>query len=67
MKIDWAKAQVVLGTWGRAFVASVVAAYLSGLHDPKLILNAALASILPVILRWLNQNDAFPLPSKPTE
>jgi hypothetical protein len=62
-KINWTKVQTVLGTWARAFVASAIAAYLSGYNDPKYLLNAGLASVLPVILRWLNPHDAFPQPS----
>jgi len=57
---DFKKAQAVLGTWGRAFTAAVLASYLSGNSDPKYLVNAGLASILPVILRWLNPKDAFP-------
>lgn len=58
------KAQTVLGTWARAFTAAVLASYLSGYNDPKYLLNAGLAAILPVILRWLNPNDAFPVANK---
>jgi len=58
--INWQKAQTILGTWGRAFTASILAAYMAGYNDPKYLLNAGLASILPVILRWLNPKDVFP-------
>ena len=62
MNINWGKLQMILGTWGRAFTAAVLASYLSGYHSPKYLLNAGLAAILPVILRYLNQNDSFPNP-----
>lgn len=62
-KIKWHEVQTVLGTWARAFTASVLAAYLSGYSDPKYLLNAGLAAVLPVILRWLNPKDSFPLPN----
>ena len=50
----------VLGTWARAFVAAVIASYLSGNNNPKVILASGVAAVLPVILRWLNPKDAFP-------
>ena len=67
MKIDWHKVQTVLGTWARAFTAAILASYLSGYNSPKYLLNAGLAAVLPVILRWLNPKDTFPQASHPTE
>lgn len=60
MNINWIRVQTILGTWGRAFTAAILASYLSGYHSPKYLLNAGLAAILPVILRWLNPKDNFP-------
>lgn len=60
MKINWVAVQTVLGTWGRAFTAAVLASYMSGYTDPKYLINAGLSAILPVILRYLNPKDAFP-------
>jgi len=60
MKIEWIKVQTIAGTWARAFTAAVLASYISGYNDPKYLLNAGLAAVLPVILRWLNPKDAFP-------
>lgn len=60
MKIDWLKIQTVGGTWTRAFIAAVLASYLSGYNSPKYLLHAGLAAILPVILRWMNPGDNFP-------
>ena len=31
---------------------------MAGVTDPKAILAAGAAAVLPVILRWLNPNDA---------
>jgi hypothetical protein len=62
MKINWAAAQTILGTWGRAFTAAILASYMSGFHDPKYLINAGLAAILPVVLRWMNPKDSFPTP-----
>lgn len=58
--IQWNKVQSVLGTWGRAFLTAVLAAYLAGYTDPGYLLNAGIAAVLPVVLRWLNPNDSFP-------
>ena len=44
-------------SWGRSFLSSCIAVYLAGVTDPKAIIGAGVASILPVILRWLNPND----------
>jgi hypothetical protein len=57
--------KAVLASWGRSFLAAVVA-QLIVLGDSVLDLNrdgirslaaAGLAAVLPVILRWLNPND----------
>jgi len=45
-------------SWGRSFLASCIAVYLAGVTDPKAILGAGAAAVLPVILRWLNPDDA---------
>lgn len=49
--------QKMAGSWGRAFLASCIAVYLAGVTDPKAVLGAGVAAILPVILRWLNPDD----------
>jgi len=54
------KFYTILGTWARAFVAAVIASYLSGNNNPKVILASGIAAVLPVILRWLNPKDVFP-------
>ncbi len=57
--------KAVLASWGRSFLAAVVA-QLIVLGDGVLDLNrdgvrslaaAGLAAVLPVILRWLNPDD----------
>ena len=45
-------------SWARSFMAASIAVYMSGNSDPKAIAGAGLAAVLPVILRWLNPNDA---------
>lgn len=45
-------------SWARSFLAAVIAMYLAGVSDPKALLGAGLAAVLPVVLRWLNPKDA---------
>jgi hypothetical protein len=47
----------VLGTYSRAFLASVVTLAISGVTDPKALLAAGLASVLPPLLRWIDPKD----------
>lgn len=47
----------MLLSWIRVFAAAVVAQMLAGYNEPKMLLNAGLAAVLPVILRWLDPND----------
>lgn len=49
--------KAILASWTRSFFAACIAVYLAGVTDPKAILGAGLAAVLPVILRWLNPND----------
>lgn len=45
-------------SWGRSFLAAVLALYMAGVTDPKTLAMAGAAALAPVILRWLNPNDA---------
>ena len=45
-------------SWGRSFLAASLACYMAGITDPKLILSSGIAAILPVLMRYLNPNDA---------
>jgi hypothetical protein len=51
-------AKAMAASWARSFLAASVACYLAGVTDPKQLLNAGLAALLPVILRWLNPKDS---------
>jgi hypothetical protein len=44
-------------SWARSFLAASVALAMTGETDIKMLANAGLAAVLPVILRWLNPND----------
>ena len=47
----------IAASYGRSFLASCLAVYLAGVTDPKSILGAGLAAVLPPLLRWLNPDD----------
>ena len=55
----------LLASWARSFTAASLAVYMAGVTDPKAILTAGAAAVLPVVLRWLNPKDtAFGLSGK---
>lgn len=45
-------------SWARSFFAAALALYMAGETDPKTLAMAGGAAVAPVILRWLNPNDA---------
>lgn len=47
-----------MASWARSFLAAGIAVYMAGNTDLKAIASAGLAATLPVILRYLNPNDA---------
>lgn len=47
----------MLASYARSCVAAGLAVYMTGNTNPKDIGAAALAAIVPVILRWLNPSD----------
>ena len=47
----------IAASWGRSFLAGLIACYLAGVTDPKMLLSAGIGAVAPVILRWLNPND----------
>ena len=49
------------GTYLRAFITGAVTAYTLGKTTPKDFLAAGLAAIIPLVMRWANPKDAFPL------
>lgn len=49
--------KAILASWGRSFVAAVLALYSAGETDPKMLLNAGIAAVLPVAIRYFNPND----------
>lgn len=56
MKLD-PKILAMLSSYGRSFLAAAVALWTTGNTDPKALLAAGLAAILPVAIRALNPKD----------
>jgi hypothetical protein len=50
--------KALLASWARSFLAAALALYMAGVTDPKTLAMAGVAAIAPVVLRWLNPNDA---------
>ena len=46
--------KLAAATWVKTFIAAALAAYLAVGWDAAAIVNAALASVLPSIINWLN-------------
>jgi hypothetical protein len=52
------QAKGLIASWARSFLAAALALWMAGVTDPKTLAMAGAAAIAPVILRWLNPNDA---------
>jgi len=52
-----AKDKALIASYARSFIGAVIALYMSGITDPKLLVNAGVAAIVPPLLRWLNPKD----------
>lgn len=52
-----ARNQAMLKSWLKVFGAGVVALAISGERDPKALLAAGLAAVLPVVYTWLDPKD----------
>ena len=48
----------LLASWGRSFLTAVLTLAMAGQMDPKTLAMGGAAAVIPVILRWLNPNDA---------
>lgn len=51
------KTKAVLASWGRSFAAAAIALYSTGETDPALLLNAGIAAVIPVMVRFFNKKD----------
>lgn len=46
------------GSWARAFLVAVLSLAAAGVTEPKALIAAGLASVLPPVIRWLNPSDS---------
>jgi hypothetical protein len=49
--------KAILGSYARSFLTGALTLYMAGETDPRQLLAAGVAAILPPLLRWLNPND----------
>jgi hypothetical protein len=47
----------ILQSYGRSFLGAAIALYLAGVTDPYMYVNALVAAVAPVAIRYLNKND----------
>lgn len=52
-----AQAEAALLSWAKVAAAAVVAGWMAGVREPSLLLDAALAALLPLIYTALDPND----------
>lgn len=51
------KTKAMLASWGRSFIAASAALYMAGETDPAVLLNAGIAAVIPVVIRFFNKKD----------
>ena len=51
------KDKAILGSYARSFLTGALTLYMAGETDPRQLIAAGVAAILPPLLRWLNPND----------
>lgn len=49
--------KLMLASWGRVFLASMLALYMAGERDFDSLWQAGIAAVIPPVLRWLNPDD----------
>ena len=47
----------IIQSYGRSILGAVIALYMVGTTDPYLYLNALVAALAPVAIRYFNKND----------
>ena len=55
-EIEMKELKLMAESWGKTFLATALATYLAVGWDLDAIANAALVSVLPSIINWLNPN-----------
>lgn len=51
------KTKAMLASYARSAIAAALAVYSTGNTDPMDWLKAAVAALVPVVMRWANPND----------
>jgi hypothetical protein len=51
------KTKAMLASYARSAIAAALAVYSTGNTDPTDWLKAAVAALVPVVMRWANPND----------
>jgi hypothetical protein len=60
--------KALLSSYGRSMIAAVLAVYMTGNTDPSDLGKAAIAALIPPLMRWANPADkAFGRGSNPSE
>jgi hypothetical protein len=52
-----ANSQALLASYGRSVVGAVIAVYMTGANNPTDYVKAAIAALIPPVMRWVNPND----------
>ena len=47
----------MLKSWAKVFAAAVLALFMNGERDPKALLMAGVAAVVPVVYSWLDPTD----------
>ena len=47
----------MLLSWVRVFIATMLVQFMAGVTDWKMIVNAGIASVIPMAIRWLDPQD----------
>jgi len=50
----------IIGTWFETFIAFEIVLHAKDLIKPDLLMQAAIAALVPVMLRWIDPKDNFP-------
>jgi hypothetical protein len=52
------QAKALAASWARSYFAAALAMYMAGVTDPKALAMGGFAALAPVLMRYLNPNDA---------
>lgn len=51
------KTKLMVASWGRVWLAAMLALYMAGERDWQAIVQAGVAAVIPPVMRWLNPDD----------